>query len=191
MAESDMALGTRTLPGEPDDGELIAAARRDPHQFGALYQRYANPVFRYLYSRNGDIHEAEDLTAQTFLAAFETFERFRGDGHFAAWLFGIARNKAVDAYRVRRTDLALDEAVGTDGEADPLAGAIRTEQSAALAGLIRALDPEEQEILRLRYLGELSFREMGSLLGRSEDAIKKTTYRLLARLHSQVEQSDE
>lgn len=191
MAESDMALGTRTLPGEPDDGELIAAARRDPHQFGALYQRYANPVFRYLYSRNGDIHEAEDLTAQTFLAAFETFERYRGDGHFAAWLFGIARNKAVDAYRSRHADLALDEAVGTDGEADPLAGAIRTEQSAALAGLIRALDPEEQEILRLRYLGELSFREMGSLLGRSEEAIKKTTYRLLARLHSQVEQSDE
>lgn len=191
MAESDLALGARTTLGEPDDGELVAAARKDPRKFGALYQRYVTPVFRYLYSRSGDAHEAEDITAQTFLAAFETFARYRGDGRFAAWLFGIARNKAVDAYRRRRTDLPLEEAVEKHSESDPLANAVRSEQSAALARLIRALDADEQEILRLRYLGELSFRDMARLLKGSEEAIKKTTYRLLARLQSQLEDSDD
>ncbi len=191
MAESDLVLGGRTLATETDDGELVAAARKDAREFTALYQRYVIPVFRYLYSRSGNVHEAEDLTAQTFLAAFETLDHFRGDGHFAAWLFGIARNKVVDAYRRRRVDLSLDEALGNQSENDPLLSAIRSEQSMALARLIGALAADEQEILRLRYLGELSFREMARLLDRSEEAIKKTTYRLLARLHSQLEQSDE
>jgi len=57
--------------------------------------------------------------------------------------------------------------------------------------LIRALPEEEHELIRLRYIAELSFSEIGRLLNRSEDAVKKSLYRLLARLQSQLEVSHE
>lgn len=191
MAENDLLLISNKMNRELDESDLIAAVRKDPRQFGDLYQRYLTPVFRYIYSRTGSQPVAEDITAQTFLAAFESFDRFRGNGRFAAWLFGIARNKVIDAYRNQSRSVPLEEVAEPHVDSDLLGGAIRSEQSNALAGIIAALNDDEQELLRLRYLADLSYREIAQLTGRREDAVKKTTYRLLARLHSQLEQSDE
>ena len=71
---------------------------------------------------------------------------------------------------------------------DLLQAVIRSERVLELKGLIHALTEEEQELLRLRFVAGLGFAEMASLLGRNEDAIKKTLYRLLARLQSQLEE---
>lgn len=79
-----------------DDHALIEAARKDAKEFGNLYNLYVDRVFRYLFSRVGNIKVAEDITSQTFLAAFEAFGNYRHDGHFASWLFTIARNKVMD-----------------------------------------------------------------------------------------------
>lgn len=191
MAESGLTLTFLPIETDPDLTALIIAARKDLHEFGALYQRYVTPVFRYLYNRTGNIHEAEDITAQTFLVAYETFNRFRGDGHFSSWLFGIARNKVIDHYRQRKFDISIDDTASDQVNVDPLATAIHAEQSALLAKLIQTLDEDEQELLRLRFLAEMSFREIAHLLQRNEDAVKKTTYRLLARLQSQLEDNHE
>ena len=72
---------------------------------------------------------------------------------------------------------------------DPLAQVIQTDQAEQLAALIRKLDEDEQELLRLRYSADLSFGEMGVCLGRKEDTVKKTFYRLLARLQRHLEGS--
>ena len=173
-------------PGKPDEASLIAAARRDPGEFGQIYQLYIQSIFRYLYSRIGSLPEAEDATAQTFLAALEALDRYQHRGHFAAWLFAIARRKAADTFRTRR-QVPLENAEQALAETDILQQVIQTEQAAALAELIRTLPEEEHELIRLRYVAELSFSEMGRLLNRSEDAVKKSLYRLLDRLQSQLE----
>lgn len=191
MAESSTTLTYQPFETETDEGDLVEAARKDLREFGVLYKRYVTPVFRYLYSRTGNVHVAEDITAQTFLVALETFERFRGDGHFSSWLFGIARNKVVDHYRQRIPMVPIEDAASETENSDPLIAAIQTEQAAAAAKLIKTLDEGEQELLRLRFLAGMSFREIAHLLRRSEDAVKKTTYRMLARLQSQLEKSDE
>jgi RNA polymerase sigma-70 factor (ECF subfamily) len=191
MAESSIPLTHHPLRIEPDEAQLITAARFDLRHFDAIYKYYVSAVFRYLYSRTGNVHDAEDITAQTFLVALETFNRFRGDGHFRAWLFGIARNKVVDLYRKRKPELPLDDAISTPTGEDPLVNAIRLEQRAVVATIIAALTDEEQELLRLRYLAEMSYREIANLLQRNEDAVKKTTYRLLARIQSQLEDPNE
>jgi len=172
-----------------DEAEMIAAAQRSPRAFGPLYNLYVQPVYRYLYSRLENSTEAEEVTAQTFLAALEAFTRYRHNGHFAAWLFSIARRKAADAFRQQSRQAPLDDAERVPSEADPLAQVICSERSAALAALIRALPEEEREWIRLRYVAGLSFSEMAQLLGRNEDAVKKSLYRLLARLQSQLEDS--
>jgi len=206
MAESSMALTSKEIDRESEELRIIRAARQDPRVFGDLYKLYVEQVFRYLYSRTGNVHEAEDITAQTFLAAFESFNRFRQEDHFASWLFTIARNKAMhfaswlftiarnkamDHFRQRNNTVSFDETAEIAVDNDPLSGVIRSEQSAVLASLIRALPEEERELLRLRFLAEMSYPEMAHLLHRNEDAVKKTIYRLLARLHSQLEVSNE
>jgi len=189
MAESNHVLTSEEINHESDEQRIIQAARQDPKAFGELYRLYVEQVFRYLYSRTGNPHEAEDATAQTFLAAFESFDRFRQEEHFASWLFTIARNKAMDHFRQRKMTSSIDDAADILVENDPLSGVIQLEQAAALAKLIQALPEEDRELLRLRFLADLSFPEMAHFLHRNEEAVKKSIYRLLARLHSQLEVS--
>jgi len=154
-----------------------------------LYDRFIQPVYRYFHSRVNNPIEAEDLTAQTFLAALEALPRYHHRGHFSAWLFTIARSKAMDFFR-QRESLPLEDAHAA-GNLDLLAQAARDEEIRLLAELVRALDVEEQELIRLRYVADLPFAEMAALLNKKEDTVKKSFYRLLARLQSQLEASHE
>ena len=167
---------------------LVSSAQRDPAEFAALYDRYFRQVYHYLFSRVGSAAEAEDLTAQTFLAALEALPRYHPRGHFTAWLFTIARNKARDFHRSGGLTIPLDED-HPDKADDPLSQIIQADQVGQLAALIRTLNNDEQELLRLRYSASLSFAEIGGCLGRKEDTVKKTFYRLLARLQRQLELS--
>lgn len=169
------------------EDDLVAEARRTPEAFEGLYNLYVQQVFRYLYSRIGSLAEAEDATAQTFLAALDAFERYRHNGHFAAWLFAIARRKAADHFRKQNGQVPLESVGELALETDMLQEVIRTERSQALSDLVIALPEQERDLLRLRYIAELSFSEISRLLNRSEGAVKKALYRLLARLHSQLE----
>ena len=187
MAESSIALTSEKIKREADETKLIKAVKRDPRAFGELYKLYVNQIFRYLYSRIGNLEEAEDATSKTFLAAFEAFDKFRQDGHFASWLFAIARNKAMDHFRQRDNSSSVDEIEDVPLENDPLLGVIQSEQPAALSRLIQALPAGARELLRLRFLAEMSFPEIARILHRYEDAVKKMTYRMLARLNSQLE----
>jgi RNA polymerase sigma-70 factor (ECF subfamily) len=72
-------------------------------------------------------------------------------------------------------------------EDNTLARMIKTEQAEALSKLIQALPEEDRELLRLRFLADMSFPEIARFLHCNEEAVKKTTYRLLARLRSQLE----
>jgi RNA polymerase sigma-70 factor (ECF subfamily) len=191
MAESSVASSSQSTDRNSDEIRFIRAARQNPKAFGELYKRYVEQVFKYLYSRVGNVPDAEDITAQTFLAAFESFERFREEKHFAAWLFSIARNKVMDYFRAQNTTPSLDTIRDVSVENDPLSAMVRSEQVNALSGLIRSMKEEEQELLRLRFLAEMSFPEIAYCLHRKEDAVKKSIYRLLARLRNQLEVSNE
>lgn len=177
---------TRRWPAatvEEEAALALAAARRDPAAFAELYRRYISRVYRYLYSYVGERAEAEDLTAQVFTAAWEGIHRYREQGNFAAWVFRIARNKAGDFYRRRRPLVPLDETYPEPQPAgDPAVTLEKRENLRRLQTLLKRLDPEQQELLRLRFAAELSFAEMGGLLGRSEAAVKMAVHRLLHRL---------
>jgi RNA polymerase sigma-70 factor (ECF subfamily) len=191
MADNPTILSSKEIRPGSDDLALVQAARQDPVLFGELYKHYVDRVYRYLYSRTGNVHEAEDLTAQTFLAAFESFDRFRQDAHFASWLFSIARHKTADHFRRRKNTPAIEEIQEISVEKDPLLEVVQTERVRALAAILPTLAEKERELLRLRFLAEMSFPEMARSLHRNESALKKSLYRLLERLHNQLEVQDE
>ena len=167
--------------------DLIAAAKSDPAAFSRLYDRYLQPVYRYLYSRLGDAHSAEDVTSQTFIAAYEALPKYREQGQFTAWLFRIARSKMNDHFRRNRYEVELEAAERMAAGEDALGALIQDEELKRLRSVIKTLNPEEQDLIRLRYVADLSFVEIADLLGKREDAVKKSMYRLLARLKSQME----
>jgi RNA polymerase sigma-70 factor (ECF subfamily) len=172
------------------ENALVAAARQDPQAFAGLYDLYAQRVYRYLLSRTGSVQEAEDLTAQTFLAAIQAFPAYRHRGNFSAWLFTIARRKAIDFFRKHKETVSLEgieEQIPTDGGREP---GSKSDRQLDLLTQIQKLSPQEQELLRLRFVAELRFNQIAVLLGKTEAAVKKSTYRLLARLEDQLEGKD-
>jgi RNA polymerase sigma-70 factor (ECF subfamily) len=179
-------MKTDTYPID-DLPQLIKTAKNEPLAFARLYDHFSKSVYRYLYSRVGNQADAEDLTAQTFLTALEKLPRYRERGNFKAWLFTIARNKAMDHFRKKQPEAIskVDDQIVEQN--DLLNYLIQSEQIQQLASLIRDLDEDEQELLRLRYVADLSFSEMAALLDKHQDAVKKSLYRLQARLQNQME----
>ena len=166
---------------------LAIKAKTDPVAFSRLYDHYVQSVYRYIYSRVGSTHEAEDITSQTFMAAYEALGRYRERGQFSAWLFQIARSKMNDHFRRSRREVGLEAAGEILEREDKLGALIRAEELSRIRFLVNHLNEEEQELIRLRYVADLSFGEMAELLGAREDAVKKSVYRLLARLKGQME----
>ncbi len=166
---------------------LALQAKTDSAAFGRLYDLYVQPVYRYLYSRVGSVHEAEDLTSQTFIAAYEALPKYHERGLFAAWLLRIARSKMYDQFRKRKRELPLETASEWIEREDCISQVIHAEDITRLRSIISDLEGNDQELLRLRYVANLSFAEIAELLAKREDAVKKTLYRLLAQLKERME----
>jgi RNA polymerase sigma-70 factor (ECF subfamily) len=171
-----------------DDVELVRAAQLNPAAFKQLYQKWLTPVYRYFYFRVGSKTEAEDLTSQVFLKAFESLPRYKDRGSFSAWLFSIAHAKVVDYYRRasrETTSTMVDE--GGDSQADIQAN----EDLRMVMQLLAKCSEEEQEMVRLRYMAELNYRQIGDILNRSEEAVRKSITRLINRLQAQMEEQND
>ena len=105
---------------DQEDRVLALAAASDHGAFDALYQRYVLRVYRYMVARVHNRADADDLTSQTFLAAFIDIGCYRGSAPFAAWLFGIACHRVASHYRSDRERASLDEAEALPCPTPPL-----------------------------------------------------------------------
>lgn len=177
---------------EPTDAELVRQAMEQKAAFAALYRRYLTPVYRYFYARTGDVQQAEDLTAQTFVAALEGLPRYRERGTFAGWLFTIAARRLADHFRRRRTTPLLDDVTDLPGP-DPLPEALaeRAEQRARLARALRTLSPDRAQAVALHFFGGLSLSETGRVMGRSKVAVKSLLHRALRDLRERLDDERE
>jgi RNA polymerase sigma-70 factor (ECF subfamily) len=182
---------TGSLPLELGESEQIRLAAKDLAHFRPLYEKWMPPVYRYLYHRVGGVQEAEELTAQVFLAVCEKLPAYRHRGHFAAWLFSIARRKTAEYFRKRLRFDSLEVVDIADPEPDPFTQAADGDEIRRLRELIRALPEKDQEYIRLRFMAGLTYGEMAVLFKKRKDAVRKYLSRLLARLQNQLEERDE
>jgi RNA polymerase sigma-70 factor (ECF subfamily) len=178
-----------TLPTDRDnpslerDEELALAARSDPVAFGVLYQRHRLAVFRYLRARTPTEEDAGELTAVTFERALAAMPRYRSTGGgVVAWLLRIARNAAIDAGR-RSPTVAFDAGFADVARASsPEESALDRERLANVAAALSRLPAVQREALALRFAAGLSAREIGEVLGKTEQATQKLISRALAAL---------
>ena len=168
------------------DEELALEARADPHAFGVLYQRHRLAVFRYLRTRTASEDDAAELTAITFERALTAMARYRSSGGgVLAWLLRIARNAAIDAGRRTSTVPMLADVADERATSSPEAAVLDAEAHSALAESVNRLPDVQREAIALRYATGLTAREIGAVIGKSEQATQKLMSRALATLREE------
>lgn len=174
------------------DDRLAIDARRDPAAFASLYERHVERVFQYLRARGAREELAADLTATTFERALVHIDRYRpGPAGFAPWLLRIARNAYIDAGRRSRPTVYLVEADRlAAGGPSPEDAALASEERRRLIALLAELPDIQRDALALRFAVGLSSREIGDVIGKSEDATKKLLTRALAALRESIRHDD-
>ena len=167
-----------------DDEELAARAARDFAAFAELYQRYLEPVYRYVRSQTRDRATAEDLTAQVFLKALNAAETFKGEGTYRSWIFSIARNTVATWRADHKRNLVPIESLPEHPDPAPSAQslAIASEDRALLWTAVARLPEAQREVVRLRYRRELTIEEIARATRRSTGAVRVLLHRARTRL---------
>ncbi len=170
---------------EDEHGLLQRALNGDAEAFGDLYLRYLEPIYRYIYFRVGSPQEAEDLTEEVFVRAWEALPNFTLRGlPFTSWLYRIAHNLVVD-YRRRQQPLPMPEEDlrGIAAQAlSPEEAAVHAQEVSTLVAALRELDDEEQQVILLRFVQDLSHGEIAAIIGKSEGASRVIQHRALSKL---------
>ena len=147
---------------------------------------HVDRVYRHIYYRVSDTSEAEDLTQQTFIKAWQAIGRYKKTSSpFLAWLLKIGHNLVIDFYRSRKpdTDYELDIIPG-DPEKNPEKVVENRFHQQEIQQAIRKLHGDQQQVVMMRFIDDLSYSEIASALRKSEGAIRVILHRGLAKLRT-------
>jgi RNA polymerase sigma-70 factor (ECF subfamily) len=155
---------------------LVQRARQGDHEaFAQLYENHFDKIFRYVVLKIGNQTEAEDMTQQVFVRAYESIGSYQMQGvPFTAWLFRIAHNQMVDYVRKqsKKHTVWLDETIQVRDDSD-LEHDVETKiemEKVVLAS--QQLTKAQREVISLRFAGGLSITEAAKTMRKSEGAIK-------------------
>ena len=156
--------------------------------FEEVYRRYFGDVYRYLLRLSGSETAAEDITSETFLRAMQALPRFRGDCDVRVWLCRIARNTYFSTRRDPDNQPMEEPGEDPRGAApSPEEETLRREEGQRLRRLLHDLEEPYREVFLWRHYGDLSFREIGQLFGKSENWACVTYHRARGKLRKEWE----
>jgi len=158
-----------------DEESLIRRAQqRDPVALTQIYEDNFDKIYRYIVLKIGERTEAEDMTQQVFLSAMKSISSFRYKGKpFSAWLYRIAHNQVVDYWRKKskRATVPLNESIQASGS-NPEKITENVLDIEQLAMAAKRLTKAQQEVISLRFAGEMPIAQVAKTMGKSEGAIK-------------------
>ncbi|HVM76783.1 MAG TPA: sigma-70 family RNA polymerase sigma factor [Candidatus Paceibacterota bacterium] len=174
------------------DGEeklIKDAIRGSSSAFGALYDHYQPMIYRFVLVKVGSREEAEDITHQVFLSAWQNVRTYKHRGHpFSSWLYQIARNQVIDHYRSKKSDVSIDVM-------DPEYFAAQASMSADLMlkldvekvrRAVAELKPDYQDVIIMRFIEDLPLKETAAAMGKTEGAVKLIQHRAIKELQQML-----
>jgi RNA polymerase sigma-70 factor, ECF subfamily len=171
---------------QPEDAEIVNALERGETRraLALCVERHGASIGRLCMAMLGSQGDADDATQETLLSAHQSFGEYRGAGSLRAWLLGIARNKCLHQLEKsrRRGDgraLATNGSAAQPGVDEAIGAKHRAERARALLDSVR---PSDREALLLRFLADLSFKEMAAASGIDEATARKRVSRALSNL---------
>lgn len=182
---------------QKDLRKLVEKAQKgDISAFGRIYDLLYDRIYAYVLHRVGVRAQAEDIAAEVFVDALEGLDGFRWQGAgFRAWIYRIAHNDVLDHFR--RTGRTVGE-VPLDEDAREVPAEKQVEdvvagkwEQRALLRAVRSLSDDQQQVVLLKLVGNLSNRQIGEVISKNEGAVKALQHRALARLRKLLEESRE
>ncbi len=177
---------TQSTEGPEEIALIERAQRADPAALAALYDRYVDKIYSYIYHRVSNAELAEDLTGQVFMRMLEAVKAGKSwQTSFSGWLYRIAHNLVIDTYRRRKRAafVELDETTPIPAQGgDPAKSAEAHLDRERLHAALAKLTDEQAQVIVLRFQDELNIAETAEIMGKSEGAIKALQYRAVLAL---------
>lgn len=173
-----------------NEAQIIAAAKKDRRAFAALYDKYYDQIFLFVFKRMESEATCADLCSQVFLKALTNIHKYEDRGFpFSSWLYRIAINEVNQYFRNNHKAI---RAVSIDHAqvqfiADEMGDGVEVERALqALEAVLDDLDEPSLTLIEMRFFEQRSFKEMGQILGITEGNAKIKTYRVLDKLKNEL-----
>jgi RNA polymerase sigma-70 factor (ECF subfamily) len=195
-------LGEYSATPMIDAERLLARARGgDDEAFRLIFERHHRVIMRFLYGMVGRHALAEELTQETFMAAYKNIGTLRDDSKLSTWLYGIARNVARKSFHARRGEqrqTGLEDAQAAearDAGRTPDEQVLGKELNRVIADALGRLDEDKRLVFTLKVLQQFSYEEIAEMSGHSVPKLKTDLHRarleMRRMLRPYMEASDE
>lgn len=154
----------------------------DAESFGKIFDILSDSIYRFLAFRLKNRDDAEEMTNQVFLEAWQGIKRFDGKRSFKTWIFAIARYTLIDFYRKHRSTAPLEAVTDLAGNTDLEAEATTKSEVELVLAEVNRLPELYQTILKLRFLEEMEYSEIAQLTGKTENSVRVIVKRGLDKL---------
>lgn len=161
-------------------------------EFSAIYDQYIEKIYRFIYLKVSSEAVAQDLTSETFLRCWKSFQKKRSDiENISAFLYRIAHNLIVDYYKKRekQPSISTEDRQIADKQVDLEGGAILSSDIETVKAVLADLNNDYQNIIIWHYLDEFSIPEIALIMDKSEETARVTLHRALKSLKEKMEQN--
>src|ERR1051326_5539178 len=175
-------------PGRDEERALVERAQRDPREFGALYDRHFQQIYRFVYSRVREQTAAEDVTSEVFIKALKAMPRYQDTGRpFAAWLYQIAVNAIADRYRSLRPSQPLEDFHDLSiGGPELEEQAAQRDEIRRIWALVEELPHQQRTALVLKFQEDMKIEDIAVAMGKTPGAVKLLIHRGVTRLRDEA-----
>ena len=166
------------------ENDIVEAAKKDPKQFEVLYTKYYEQIFRYIHQRMDDKEMAFDITSQVFLKAMINLPKYKYKGvPFSSWLYRIAMSEVYQSFKDKKSTRTVNvDTSNVEDIIEEVEEDNKGEMREALLEVISDLPEVELQIIEMRYFEKRSYREIGDILGMTENNAKVKAYRIVEKL---------
>lgn len=155
-----------------------------------IYEKYSKLIYNYLFSLTNNIELSQELMQETFYSAIKNIKKFKGNSSVKTWLLKIAQNKWKDYLKSTKNkkELQLENNLENMIVEQPLENnLLEKEETLYLYKSIHNLDENTKEVIYLKLKSDFSFKEIGDILGKSEEWARITFYRGKQKLKEDIE----
>lgn len=168
-------------------------AKKDPEAFGAVYDAYVKQIYRFIYFKVSSAEQAEDLTSEAFLKAWQYLKEKRDVANLQALLYSVARTVVIDHYRAtaaERANVSLDENIAdetVDASSEKFLKDMETKFDTTLVlERLRGLKDEYRDVVIMRYLDQMSTGEIAAVLGKTPSNVRVILHRATKALSEAI-----
>ncbi|GAC1413369.1 MAG: RNA polymerase sigma factor [Candidatus Doudnabacteria bacterium] len=171
---------------EKEKALILLAKQGNEQAFGQLYELYVDKLYKFIFYRVSHKEVAEDLNEEVFIKAWISIKTVKADS-FSGWLYQIAKNKVIDYYRQKKITVDLEDIQNVLESDQDLSDETNTVIDRKLfMKVLKELSPEQQIIIKLKFIEDMDNAEISDLISKSEGSIRVVQHRAILKLQDLI-----